>query len=111
MTEKHKKELLRRAAELRPQDMTPEEAAFIDRVCSRDPDPQDYELQLQVWEERPGTIEHTIKHAPFTPEEIATAARVLRTIRETSPAAWTFESNDNLLELLERRARHDARGV
>ena len=115
MTDKQKIELILKEPNMTPRefnDLPTEARAFLwgkwdDRTES------ERDLFFEAWSRRPGTLEQAVKNAECTPEEIETAARVLRTIwsyyetNGATPGDKKHQTAKNLIDTIEWRARHD----
>lgn len=111
MTDRQKIELIKRATEILEDDLTIEEHEFLYRSWDDTPE-ADKQLWHTAYREKPDTIEHAAYNTGCTPAEVATAAKVVRAIRESwldAGAARPKEFDKNtpagdLLALLERAA-------
>ena len=113
MTDEQKIELIKREPFTVWEDFTPEEQAFLQTAWD---DPNNRELYYKVWEQKPGNIEHAVKNAPCTPEELETTSKVLHTIwnywKETGASKGDLNDYTVLqtLEAMDRKLKHDHTG-
>ena len=113
MTNEQKIELIQKEPDLTPQEFNalPTEARAFLWAKWYEKTEADRDLYFEAWSRRPGTLEHAVKAAECTPADLATAARVLRTIwagYETSgakPGDIKNQTAVSLIEAIDWRAR------
>ena len=119
MTEREKIELIKRATGLLDSELSQEEYNFLYGHSWEDIPAEEKQLWHTAWREKPTTIEHAAYNTGCTPAEVATAAKVVRAIRENwlnAGAARPKEFDEetpagDLLILIERAAadlQHEA---
>ena len=116
MTDREKMDAIRKETEVLSSELTAEERAFLDKGWDERSE-NEKRLYYAVWREKPDTIEHAAYTACCTTEELETAAKVIRTIRDAWIAAARTAKNEfehilaaELLETIERTAedrRHE----
>lgn len=113
MTDEQKKDLIRRAPNLAPDEFNelPLAARLFLETNWEELDDHDRGLYFEVWADKPGNIEHAVMSAPCTAAEIQTTAAVLRTIWDQWGRDGAFENDKKdltaraLMDAIDRRAQ------
>ena len=116
MTDREKLDAIRKETEVLSSELTEEERAFLDKGWDERSE-EEKRLYYVVWRDKPDTIEHAAYNAGCTPEELATAARVIRAIRDAWIAAARTAAKEfehilaaEVLEVIERAAEDQEGG-
>lgn len=116
MTDREKLDAIRKETEVLSSELTAEERAFLDKGWDERSE-DEKRLYYAVWREKPDTIEHAAYNAGCTHEELATAARVIRAIRDAWIAAARTAAKEfehilaaEVLEVIERAAEDQEGG-
>ena len=110
MTDRQKIEAIKKETSVLAEELTAEEAAFLDREWNERSE-EEKRLFYTAWKEEPDTIEHAAHHTGRKPAELKVAASVIRSIRDKWIAAADTAENEfqhilasELLEVLDRAA-------